>query len=100
MEVVSMHQAKSTLSQLVKRAAGGETILIGAYGKVEAKLVPMTAPNVARKRIGILAGKLIVWVTAHRNSQRFDSFVGNRGLRQYRLLVGDGAQSQYWKAEC
>ena len=40
MQVVSMHVAKSSLSQLVKRAATGETILLGAYGKVEAKLVP------------------------------------------------------------
>lgn len=60
MVVISMHQAKSTLSQLVKRAASGETILIGAYGKVEAKLVPATLPSVAHKRIGILAGKLSV----------------------------------------
>ena len=60
MEVVSMHKAKSTLSQLVQRAAGGETILIGAYGKVDAKLVPATLPTVRQKRIGILAGRLTV----------------------------------------
>ena len=60
MEVISMHQAKSTLSQLVKRAANGETILIGAYGKTSAKLVSATQPTVLKKRIGILAGKLIV----------------------------------------
>ena len=39
MEVVSMHQAKSRLpSQLVKRAALGETIYISAYGHAEAVL--------------------------------------------------------------
>jgi len=60
MEVISMHQAKSTLSQLVKRASNGETILIGAYGKINAKLVPVTQPTTPQKRIGILAGKLTV----------------------------------------
>jgi antitoxin (DNA-binding transcriptional repressor) of toxin-antitoxin stability system len=60
MEVVSMHQAKSTLSQLVKRAATGETILLGAYGKVEAKLVAATAPELPKKHIGLLAGKLTI----------------------------------------
>lgn len=60
MQVVSMHQAKSTLSQLVKRAATGETILLGAYGKVEAKLVPATTLDVPQKHIGLLAGKLTI----------------------------------------
>ena len=60
MEIISMQQAKRTLSQLVKRAANGETILIGAYGKIDAKLVPATQPTAAQKRIGILAGKLTV----------------------------------------
>ncbi len=60
MEVISMHQAKSTLSQLVKRAATGETILLGAYGKVEAKLVPAAESAAPSKKIGVLAGKLVV----------------------------------------
>ena len=60
MEVISMHQAKTTLSQLVKRAAGGETILIGAYGKAEVQLVPVTPPGRGHKQIGILAGKLVI----------------------------------------
>lgn len=59
MQVVSMHQAKSTLSQLVKRAATGETILLGAYGKVEAKLVAATT-DTPKKQIGLLAGKLTI----------------------------------------
>lgn len=60
MQVISMHQAKSSLSQLVKRASTGETILLGAYGKVEAKLVPAKEHELPAKRIGILAGKLVV----------------------------------------
>lgn len=61
MEVVSMHQAKSSLSQLVKRAANGESIFIGGYGRVEAVLVsPTVLASKPRKQIGLLAGKLIV----------------------------------------
>lgn len=60
MQVISMHQAKTTLSQLVRRAANGETILIGAYGRAEAKLSPITPPAPGHKRIGVLAGKLVV----------------------------------------
>lgn len=61
MEVVSMHQAKSSLSQLVKRAANGESIFIGGYGRVEAVLVsPTVLTSKPRKQIGLLAGKLIV----------------------------------------
>jgi len=35
---ISIHEAKTNLSKLVKRAAAGESIYIGAYGKPEAIL--------------------------------------------------------------
>ena len=35
---VSIHEAKTNFSKLVKRAGAGETIYIGAYGKPEAVL--------------------------------------------------------------
>lgn len=59
-DIISMHAAKSTLSQLVKRAAAGDTVYIGAYGRVQAKLVPATAVGQRRprKRFGLLKGKL------------------------------------------
>jgi antitoxin (DNA-binding transcriptional repressor) of toxin-antitoxin stability system len=57
-DIISMHTAKSTLSQLVKRAAAGEVVYIGAYGRAEAKLVAADADIVAPRRIGILKGKL------------------------------------------
>ena len=59
MQVISMHQAKSNLSSLVKRAAAGETLLIGAYGHAEAMLVPINKEPI-KKKIGLLAGKLQV----------------------------------------
>ncbi len=43
MQVISMHRAKSNFSSLVKRAAAGETLLIGAYGHAEAMLVPINS---------------------------------------------------------
>ena len=45
---IPLHEAKSTLSQLVKRAAVGETIYIGGYGKAQAVLV--AADSVPKKR--------------------------------------------------
>ena len=59
MQVISMHQAKSNLSSLVKRAAAGETLLIGAYGHAEAMLVPINSAPL-KKKVGLLAGKLQV----------------------------------------
>lgn len=57
-EVISMHTAKSTLSQLVKKAVAGEPVYIGAYGRAEVKLVPVEANERPRKRFGLLKGKL------------------------------------------
>ena len=37
--IIPIHQAKSSLSKLVKRAAAGEIIYVGAYGKCEAAIV-------------------------------------------------------------
>lgn len=58
-EVISMHAAKSQLSQLVKRAAAGETVYIGAYGRAAVKLVPVeSSAQRPRKRFGLLEGRL------------------------------------------
>ena len=46
MNTIPIHVAKTNLSQLVKRAAAGETIYIGAYGKPEAIIVsPESLPQ-------------------------------------------------------
>ena len=57
--IVPMHQAKSSLSQLVKRAANGETIFIGSYGRAEAVLTSAATAK-PKKRLGLLEGKLTV----------------------------------------
>jgi prevent-host-death family protein len=59
-QVIGMHEAKSSLSQLVQRAAKGEVIFIGPHGKAEAKLVPLESKAHFRRRIGILKGRLNV----------------------------------------
>lgn len=58
--VIPMHQAKSTLSQLVQRAAAGETVYIGPNGQAVAKLTGLSAPATPKRRLGLLKGKLIV----------------------------------------
>lgn len=59
-EVIPMHQAKSTLSQLVQRAAAGETVLIGPNGHAIAKLTSLSEPAGPKRRLGLLKGKLQV----------------------------------------
>jgi antitoxin (DNA-binding transcriptional repressor) of toxin-antitoxin stability system len=54
-----MHQAKSSLSQLVKRAVNGETIFIGSYGRAEAVLTSAACAK-PKKRLGLLEGKLTI----------------------------------------
>jgi len=40
MEITNIHEAKTNLSRLVRRAAAGEEIVIGRAGEPLAKLVP------------------------------------------------------------
>ena len=55
--VVNMHEAKSSLSRLVKRAAAGEDIVIANHGKPVARLTRVAEQ---RKRIpwGKFKGKI------------------------------------------
>lgn len=59
-EVISMHEAKSTLSKLVQRAAAGEPIYIGAYGRAVAKLVAVDANEKPARVWGFMKGKIHV----------------------------------------
>ena len=42
METITIYEAKTNLSKLVKRATAGETVYIGSYGKPEAILTAAT----------------------------------------------------------
>ena len=55
-----MHEAKTTLSKLVQRAAAGVPIYIGAYGRAVVKLVPVTTPQKPTRVWGFLKGKIHV----------------------------------------
>lgn len=59
MAVISIAEAKKSLSALIKRAAAGERIEIGAYGQSQVVL----GPSVLRERgvlFGTLAGRLTI----------------------------------------
>lgn len=59
MEIVTLHRAKTTLSQLVKRAEAGEEIVLARGKDPVAKLVPIGPPRKAR-RFGALRGVVSV----------------------------------------
>jgi prevent-host-death family protein len=59
MFVVPVAKAKGILSELIKRATDGETVYIERYGKPVVAIVPIDKAT-ASKRIGVLAGKLVV----------------------------------------
>lgn len=57
MNQVNIHQAKTQLSRLVERVAGGEEIIIAKSGKPIARLVPFVPKGVVR-RPGAMRGKI------------------------------------------
>ena len=86
---ISIHEAKSNLSRLVKRAAAGETIYIGAYGKPEVVLTA-AAPEqhkakLRKKAFGCMKGKIIF----HKGwddplpDDIIESFYSMRGLEDF-----------------
>ncbi len=59
MPVINLYEAKTRLSQLVDRAAGGEEIVIAKAGRPLARLVPLGARMEPRK-LGPLRGQVRV----------------------------------------
>jgi prevent-host-death family protein len=55
--MVNMHDAKTTLSQLVERATAGEEVIIARAGRPVARLIPYEA---APRRPGGLAGRITI----------------------------------------
>ena len=55
METVTIHTAKTTLSQLLARVEAGEEIILARGKQPIAKLVPFQPPT-ARRRFGALRG--------------------------------------------
>jgi prevent-host-death family protein len=59
MSIVTIHKAKTTLSQLIKKAAEGEEIIIARGDQPVARLVPIGATK-GKRQPGSLRGKLEV----------------------------------------
>jgi prevent-host-death family protein len=59
MVIVNVHEAKTHLSRLLERVAGGEEVVIGKAGKPIARLVPYQA-NPQPRRFGLLKGR--IWI--------------------------------------
>jgi antitoxin (DNA-binding transcriptional repressor) of toxin-antitoxin stability system len=59
MPIVTIHQAKTTLSRLIQQAERGEEVLIARGKKVVAKIVPIDAAPKSR-RLDLFKGKFTV----------------------------------------
>jgi prevent-host-death family protein len=57
--IVTIHQAKTNLSRLTKKAASGEEVIISRSSKPVARLVPVGEMKGKRKP-GSLKGKLLI----------------------------------------
>ena len=61
---IPIHEAKSNLSKLIKRAIAGETIYIGAYGKPEAALTAVSPEQqraeLRKEAFGCMKGKMVL----------------------------------------
>lgn len=61
METVNIHQAKTHLSRLIDRVAGGGSFIIAKAGKPIARLVPLGAAEPPKPvRLGFMVGQLRV----------------------------------------
>jgi len=88
-KTISIHEAKSSLSKLVKRAAAGETIYIGAYGKPEAALTAVSPEKqraeMRKGAFGCMRGKMILhegWDDPLPDDI-IESFYSMRGLEEF-----------------
>ena len=86
---VSIHEAKTNLSKLVKRAAAGETIYIGPYGKPEAAITPINfgkyRAEMRKKAFGCMKGneELLEALTAPLSDEIIDLFYNSKGLEEF-----------------
>ena len=60
MEQYNIHTAKTHLSALVEKAAGGEVFVIAKAGKPMVKVIPYAPQNPVQSRIGFLKGQIEV----------------------------------------
>lgn len=79
MKTISIHDAKTNLSQYIMAAKRGEVIAIGAYGKVEVWLSnqPVKSQGIIKKKrqFGGLKGK--VWIGPDAFSEELDQEISD-----------------------
>ena len=59
METINLYEAKTNLSQLIERAAGGEEIIIAKAGRPLARLVPLNRRSGPRP-LGLFEGQISI----------------------------------------
>ena len=88
-KTIPIHEAKTNLSKLIKRAAAGETIYIGAFGKPE---VELRAANdrkynaeLRAKAFGCMKGKMVLHEGWEDDlpDEIIDSFYSMEGLEEF-----------------
>jgi prevent-host-death family protein len=89
MTTIPIHEAKSNLSKLIKRAAAGETIYIGAYGRPEAALTVVNSgkfkAELRKNAFGCMKGKMKLpegWDDPLADDI-IDSFYSMRGFEEF-----------------
>jgi prevent-host-death family protein len=60
MKTVTIHQAKTNLSKLIKEACEGEEIIIARGSEPVAQLIALRTKPKTRRAFGLLKGKLVV----------------------------------------
>jgi len=60
MQQYNIHTAKTHLSALVEKAAGGDAFIIAKAGKPMVKVIPYSPQSTNQKRIGFLKGQIEV----------------------------------------
>jgi len=58
MQQYNIHTAKTHLSALVEKAAGGDSFIIAKAGKPMVKVIPFSSKKTVQKRIGFLKGQI------------------------------------------
>ncbi len=58
MRKVNIHEAKTHLSRLLEEVSTGEEIIISKAGRPVAKLVPIDAASLPKRKLGLLKGKI------------------------------------------
>ena len=60
MQQYNIHTAKTNLSALVEKAAGGEAFIIAKAGKPMVKVIPFSQQNTVKNRIGFLKNQVSI----------------------------------------